>query len=135
MVEEVIEDPADARRLYNERGKEIDLEDEIKNSRIRDRSRKLVNGDILRKSGKVYDADGIPLNGKVLGRISLLLDSVEKLKSRHGSYEDEINKSAGTGKALDEDSIGSINDSRFGNKLVPGLTQEGDPYKKDVRGS
>jgi hypothetical protein len=72
-VYDIFENPNDPRRLYGSNGREIKVEHHIRREMIRDELRKPVELEDIRKRGKLFDAEGKAITGKVLSRIRDLL--------------------------------------------------------------
>ena len=78
VIEDLIEEPNAIKRVFDENGFETEMDLQVRNMRLKDSKNRVVDIGQFRKSGKIYNQDREPVPGKVLARISGLIEAIKK---------------------------------------------------------
>jgi len=98
LIEDLIEEPNAIKRIFDENGFETEMDLQVRLMRLKDNKNRPVDIDHFRKTGKLYNQDREPVPGKVLARISGLIEAIKKSdpdieKSRSSLGLNKSNKS------------------------------------------
>jgi hypothetical protein len=84
---ELLDDPSPLRRIFDEDGKETSVDRLIREKVPKDRLKRLVDADKLRRQGKLFDVDKKAVTGAVLARVGAILEQAEQLYPQEGDDE------------------------------------------------